>query len=341
MNEIAQNKQHHPVHRRAAHAGRRRGGRRAPSTPPTCSSRRWRAASCSASAPRRSTSTASTSRRTARSSGASRRSSWSRPRSTRRSRSSRGCARSTRTTTGCSIPDETLARGGEALRALHHRPVPAGQGHRRHRRGGRPRAAGVAGAAARGGRAQGRAREGERARRKRRSATRTSSARRRCATSERDLQNQIRLTPGGVGEGAADPPPDHRRGGHRLHRVAAGPASRSPGCRRPRPSRLLRMEDELHGSVVGQDEAIKAVVARHPALARRAQGPEPAHRLVHLLRPDRRRQDRAGARAGQVPLRRPVGADPRRHVGVHGEVLRVPADRRAARATSATRIRAR
>ena len=80
------------------------------------------------------------------------------------------------------IPDATLVVGGQALRALHHRPVPARQGDRRDRRGGRARAARVAGAAAGGRRAQGRAREGERARRKPRSATRTSSAPRRCAT---------------------------------------------------------------------------------------------------------------------------------------------------------------
>ncbi len=53
-------------------------------TPPTCSSRRWRAASCTASAPPRSTSTASTSRRTRPWSGASSRFSsmsrvWLRP----------------------------------------------------------------------------------------------------------------------------------------------------------------------------------------------------------------------------------------------------------------------
>ena len=57
-------------------------------TPPTCSSRPWRAASCAASAPRRSTSTASTSRRTPRSSGGSSRSSSASRRSRTRSRSS-------------------------------------------------------------------------------------------------------------------------------------------------------------------------------------------------------------------------------------------------------------
>jgi ATP-dependent Clp protease ATP-binding subunit ClpB len=56
---------------------------KAPSTPATCSSRRWRAASCTASARRRSTNTASTSRRTPRSSAASRRC-WSTSRASNR-----------------------------------------------------------------------------------------------------------------------------------------------------------------------------------------------------------------------------------------------------------------
>ena len=61
----------HPVHRRAAHGGRRGRGRRRRWTRATCSSRCWRAASCTPSARRRWTSTASTSRRTPRWSAAS------------------------------------------------------------------------------------------------------------------------------------------------------------------------------------------------------------------------------------------------------------------------------
>ena len=48
-----------------------------------------------------------------------------------------------------------------------------------------------------------------------------------------------------------------------------------------------------------------------------------------FLGPDRRRQDRAGPRAGRVPVRRRGRADPHRHVGVHGEVLRLAPGRRA------------
>jgi len=54
MNEIAQNKNSHPVHRRAAYARRSRSGRRRDPTPATCSSPRSRAASCSAWARRHS-----------------------------------------------------------------------------------------------------------------------------------------------------------------------------------------------------------------------------------------------------------------------------------------------
>ena len=55
--------------------------------------------------------------------------------------------------------------------------------------------------------------------------------------------------------------------------------------------------------VVGQDEAVDAVAERDPPVARRAAGSEPADRIVPVPRTDRRREDRAGARAGRVPVR--------------------------------------
>ena len=76
---------------------------------------------------------------------------------------------------------------------------------------------------------------------------------------------------------------------------------------------------------------------RAAPLARRAAGPRPPDRLVPVPRPDRRRQDRARARAGRVHVRLPGGDDPDRHVRVHGEALGLAPGRRAARATSATR----
>ena len=95
--------------------------------------------------------------------------------------------------------------------------------------------------------------------------------------------------------------------------------------------RLLRMEDELHDSVVGQDEAITALSRAIRRTRAGTQGPGPADRQLHLLRPDRRREDGAGPAARPVPVRRRERPDPRRHVGVHGEVLREPPDRRASR----------
>ena len=76
---------------------------------------------------------------------------------------------------------------------------------------------------------------------------------------------------------------------------------------------------------------------RGAPLARRAVRPEPAERLVPVPRPDRRGQDRAVQGAGRVPLRHRGGDGAHRHVRVHGEALRGAADRRAARAMSATR----
>ena len=101
-------------------------------------------------------------------------------------------------------------------------------------------------------------------------------------------------------------------------------------------SRLGQMEERLHQRVVGQDEAVERRRQRRPPGARRAAGPQPAHRLVHLPGADRRRQDRAGAGAGRVPVRRRDPHGPHRHVRVHGEARGLAADRARLPATSAT-----
>ena len=67
------------------------------------------------------------------------------------------------------------------------------------------------------------------------------------------------------------------------------------------------------------------------ALARRPPGPRPPDRHVPVPRPDRRRQDRAGAGAGRVHVRHPGRDGAHRHVGVHGEALGLAAGRRASR----------
>jgi ATP-dependent Clp protease ATP-binding subunit ClpC len=66
--------------------------------------------------------------------------------------------------------------------------------------------------------------------------------------------------------------------------------------------RLLRMEDELHRRVIGQDVAIKSL--SHPAHPGRAEGPQAARRLVHLRRPVRGRQDGAVQDARGLLVRR-------------------------------------
>ena len=95
-------------------------------------------------------------------------------------------------------------------------------------------------------------------------------------------------------------------------------------------AKLLHMEDRLRQRVVGQDEADRGGLERGSARALRAAGSEPAHRLVHFPRTDRRRQNGAGARAGGISVRRRARDDPHRHVRVHGEAHGQPPDRRAA-----------
>ena len=63
----------------------------------------------------------------------------------------------------------------------------------------------------------------------------------------------------------------------------------------------------------------------------RPAGSEPADRLVHVPRADRRRQDRADQGARRLSVRRRARDGAHRHVGVHGEALGRPADRRASR----------
>ena len=96
-------------------------------------------------------------------------------------------------------------------------------------------------------------------------------------------------------------------------------------------AKLVHMEDRLHLRVVGQDIAVEAV---SNALRRSRAGlsdPDRPIGSVPVPRPDRRRQDRAGARAGRVHVRLPGRDGAHRHVGVHGEALGVAAGRRAAR----------
>ena len=67
------------------------------------------------------------------------------------------------------------------------------------------------------------------------------------------------------------------------------------------------------------------------ALAGGPEGSAPADRLVHLPGPDGRGQDAAGEIAGGIHVQQPRGADPDRHVGIHGEVQRLAPGGLAAR----------
>ena len=95
--------------------------------------------------------------------------------------------------------------------------------------------------------------------------------------------------------------------------------------------KLVHMEERLHERVIGQDEAVR----RSPRAVRRAraglQDPDRPIGSFLVFGPDRRRQDRARARAGGVPVRRRGRDDPHRHVRVHGETHGLAPGRRAAR----------
>ena len=113
---------------------------------------------------------------------------------------------------------------------------------------------------------------------------------------------------------AADAEGRSRRGGRRGGRRASGPASPSRGCSRARCRSCCTMEERLRERVVGQDEAL-LLVANAVRRARAGLGdPRPADRLVPVPGPDRRRQDRARAGAGRVPVRRRARDGSPRHV---------------------------
>ena len=79
-------------------------------------------------------------------------------------------------------------------------------------------------------------------------------------------------------------------------------------------SACSKMEDELHKQVVSQDEAIKAIAKAVRRSRGRPEGPEAADRLLHLRRPDRRRQDAARQGARRVHVRRRGRPRADRHV---------------------------
>ena len=92
--------------------------------------------------------------------------------------------------------------------------------------------------------------------------------------------------------------------------------------------KLQTLERDLKSVVFGQDKALE-VLAASVKMARSRPGPRrQADRLLPVLRPHRRRQDRSGQAAG---LHHGHRADPLRHVRVHGAPRGVAPDRRASR----------
>ena len=105
-------------------------------------------------------------------------------------------------------------------------------------------------------------------------------------------------------------------------------------------ARLLQMEDALHGRIVGQNEAIKAVSRSIRRTFAGHKGPEPPSGLVRLPRSYRSWQDRACEDPGRIPLRQPGRHDPARHVRVHGAPHGEPPRRFASRLRRLRRGRA-
>ena len=101
-------------------------------------------------------------------------------------------------------------------------------------------------------------------------------------------------------------------------------------------ARLLRMEDELHKRVIGQQPGRAGGLAGDPANPGRPEGPEAPWRIVHLRRSLRRREDRAVEGTCRVPVRRRGRADPAGHVRVPRPVHRVAGSSVPLRATWAT-----
>ena len=89
---------------------------------------------------------------------------------------------------------------------------------------------------------------------------------------------------------------------------------------------LQHLEQTLKTVVYGQDKAIESLVGLDQARARGPARAGKADRLLSVLRPDRRRQDRSRQAACGLARRR---AHPLRHVGIHGAAHGVAPDRRA------------
>ena len=192
-------------------------------------------------------------------------------------------------------------RRGGAVRPLHHRPVPAGQGDRPDRPGRRPGAAAGQDPGGRRARAGAAPRAADAATGTRRSPPRTTrrrpqlrdeinelrERRSRRATATTAASGVPQVTAGGHRRGGLA---GHRHPGRAAHRGGAGAAAApggAPARAGDRPGRRGR-----RGRRGG------------PAVPGRAGRPGPAGGQLPVPRPDRGRQDRAGADAGRGAVRR-------------------------------------
>ena len=95
----------------------------------------------------------------------------------------------------------------------------------------------------------------------------------------------------GAGEAVEVGRPGRGRGGRRRAdrrgRWRTGPASPSFKLTEEETTRLLRMEDELHKRIIGQEEAVKSVSQAIRRTRAGPEGPEAPVGLVHLRRPVR------------------------------------------------------
>ena len=208
--------EHHPVHRRAAHARRCGRGRRR--------DRREQHAQARARARRAAVRRCVDAQRVSQVHREGRRARAPLPDGDRRSaldrgdgRDPQGAAQEVRGSSQGHDPRHDARARGEAVGALHHRPLPAGQGDRRDRRSGCAGAARRAGAAAGSRRAQGRAREGERREGSRGPRPELREGRVAARQGARDPGRDPQEA-GGVGAAAPVASPGARRGGDRVHR---------------------------------------------------------------------------------------------------------------------------
>src|SRR5438309_1321207 len=293
--------EHHPLHRRAAHAGGRGrgGGGGGRLQHAEAGARPRRAAVRRGVDPQRVPQV----HREGRGTGAALPNGDRRPADGGRDdRNPEGAAQALRGAPSDRHPRRYARGGGAALGALHHGPVPAGQGDRRDRRGRGAGAARRPGAAARSGGPQGEAREGEPGE-GRRGARPEFRARGRAARSGARAPERDPAAAGAEGEGARHAPAHDQRGRRRVHRVPVDgdPGDAAPGGGDGPAAAPGRRDAQDRG---GPGRGDRGDLAGHPAQPRRAQGSQTPDRLIRLQRAHGGGEDRAGARAGTVPFRR-------------------------------------